>query len=99
MQPSIGKLIDEAMIAIEKSNDGLKKADPPKDYARPALNSIMLGELINLIAGIALGQKKGDGFSESLRAVREWATRRRRSEGVAAVGLDRAPSARTGWHA
>ena len=31
----------------------------PKDYARPALNSIMLGELIDLISGIALGQEKG----------------------------------------
>ena len=34
------------------------------------------------------------GFPGSLRAVGEWATRRRRSEGAATVGLDRAPSAR-----
>ncbi len=35
-QPSIGKLIDEAMIAIEKRNETLKGV-LPKDYARPAL--------------------------------------------------------------
>ena len=57
-QPSIGKLIDEAMIAIEKRNDTLKGV-LPKDYARPALNAVMLGELIDLISGIALGPEKG----------------------------------------
>jgi type I restriction enzyme M protein len=58
-QPSIGKLIDEAMIAIEKRNESLKGV-LPKDYARPALNAVMLGELIDLISGIALGQEKGE---------------------------------------
>jgi type I restriction enzyme M protein len=58
-QPSIGKLIDEAMIAIEKDNDVLKGV-LPKDYARPSLNAVMLGELIDLISGIALGQEKGE---------------------------------------
>lgn len=56
-QPSIGKLIDEAMIAIEKDNENLKGV-LPKDYARPALNAVMLGELIDLVSGIALGQQK-----------------------------------------
>ncbi len=59
-QPSIGKMIDEAMIAIEKDNENLKGV-LPKDYARPALNAVMLGELIDLISGIALGQAKGSG--------------------------------------
>ncbi|MFN7305051.1 MAG: type I restriction-modification system subunit M, partial [Alphaproteobacteria bacterium] len=58
-QPSIGKMIDEAMIAIEKRNETLKGV-LPKDYARPALNAVMLGELIDLISGIALGQQKGE---------------------------------------
>jgi type I restriction enzyme M protein len=58
-QPSIGKLIDEAMIAIEKRNESLKGV-LPKDYARPALNAVMLGELIDLISGIGLGQAKGE---------------------------------------
>jgi len=57
-QSGIGKLIDEAMLAIEKVNSSLKGV-LPKEYARPALNAIMLGELIDLISGIALGQEKG----------------------------------------
>ena len=28
----------------------------PKDYARPALNKVMLGELIDLISGITLNE-------------------------------------------
>jgi type I restriction-modification system DNA methylase subunit len=44
-QPSIGKLIDEAMAAIEVANPGLKGV-LPKDYNRPALDKVMLGELI-----------------------------------------------------
>ncbi len=58
-QPSIGKMIDEAMIAIEKDNENLKGV-LPKDYARPALNAVMLGELIDLISSIALGAQKGE---------------------------------------
>jgi type I restriction enzyme M protein len=58
-QPSIGKTIDEAMIAIEKDNENLKGV-LPKDYARPALNAVMLGELIDLISGIALGREKDE---------------------------------------
>ena len=56
-QSGIGKLIDEAMIAIEKVNPSLKGV-LPKDYGRPALNAVMLGELIDLISGIALGEGK-----------------------------------------
>ncbi len=54
-QPTIGKLIDDAMIALEARNPSLKGV-LPKDYARPAMNKIMLGELIDLISGIAMGQ-------------------------------------------
>lgn len=52
--PTIGTLIDDAMRAIEKDNETLKGV-LPKDYARPALNKVMIGELIDLISGIALG--------------------------------------------
>jgi type I restriction enzyme M protein len=52
-QPTIGKLIDEAMAAIEAENPTLKGV-LPKDYNRPALDKVMVGELINLISGIAL---------------------------------------------
>ncbi len=54
-RPEIGQLIDDAMRAIEKDNESLKGV-LPKDYARPALNKLMLGELIDLISGIALGE-------------------------------------------
>ncbi len=57
-QSGIGKLIDEAMLAIENVNASLK-AVLPKDYARPALNAVMLGELIDLFSGIPLGEGKG----------------------------------------
>ncbi len=43
------------MLALEASNASLKGV-LPKEYARPALNKIMLGELIDLISGIAMGQ-------------------------------------------
>lgn len=55
-QPTIGKTIDDAMLAIEASNASLKGV-LPKDYARPALNKVMLGELIDLISGIAMNEE------------------------------------------
>ncbi|KAB7629116.1 class I SAM-dependent DNA methyltransferase [Verminephrobacter eiseniae] len=55
-QPTIGTLIDDAMRAIEKDNATLQSV-LPKDYARPALNKVMLGELIDLISGITLNQE------------------------------------------
>jgi type I restriction enzyme M protein len=56
-QPQIGRLIDEAMLAIEKLNPSLQGV-LPKEYARPALNAVMLGELIDLVSGIALGESR-----------------------------------------
>ncbi|MCY3880388.1 MAG: class I SAM-dependent DNA methyltransferase [Rhodobacteraceae bacterium] len=55
-QPSIGKDIDEAMLAIEVRNASLKGV-LPKEYARPALNKIMLGELIDLVSGIGMAEE------------------------------------------
>lgn len=55
-QPSIGKDIDDAMLAIEGSNASLKGV-LPKDYARPALNKVMLGELIDLVSGIGMAEE------------------------------------------
>jgi len=53
-QPTIGRLIDDAMVAIERDNQVLKGV-LPKDYARPALDKQRLGELIDLIGTIGLG--------------------------------------------
>ncbi len=55
-QPTIGKLLDDAMAAIERDNPTLKGV-LPKDYARPALDKQRLGELIDLIGTIGLGDK------------------------------------------
>ncbi|MFO1527272.1 MAG: class I SAM-dependent DNA methyltransferase [Turneriella sp.] len=56
-QPEIGKLLDDAMDAIEKDNPTLKGV-LPKNYARPAMDKQRLGELIDLIATIGLGRKE-----------------------------------------
>lgn len=56
-QPTIGKLIDDAMVAIERENPKLKGV-LPKDYSRPALDKHRLGELIDLIGTIGLGDKE-----------------------------------------
>ena len=58
-QPSIGKLVDDAMLAIEAANPSLKGV-LPKDYNRPALDKIMVGELIDLISGISLREERGN---------------------------------------
>src|SRR5438270_6886794 len=52
-QPEIGKIVDDAMVAIERDNPRLKGI-LPKDYARPALDKNRLGELIDLIGTIVL---------------------------------------------
>ena len=56
-QPDIGKYVDEAMDAIEKENPSLKGV-LPKVYARQNLDPTSLGELIDLIGNIALGDTK-----------------------------------------
>lgn len=53
-QPTIGKTIDDAMDAIERDNPKLKGV-LPKNYARPALDKQRLGELIDVIGTIGLG--------------------------------------------
>jgi len=56
-QSTIGGLIDQAMEAIERDNPSLKGV-LPKDYARPALDKQRLGELIDLIGTIGLGDQE-----------------------------------------
>mgnify|MGYP002708979592 CR=1 FL=1 len=56
-QPEIGKFIDSAMDAIEKENSSLKGV-LPKVYARQNLDPTSLGELIDLVGNIALGDAK-----------------------------------------
>jgi len=56
-QPTIGRMVDEAMIAIERDNKSLKGV-LPKDYARPALDSHRLGDLIDLVSEIEMLDRK-----------------------------------------
>ncbi len=53
-QSKIGELVDEAMAGIERDNPQLKGV-LPKDYARPALDKQRLGQLIDLISNIQVG--------------------------------------------
>jgi type I restriction enzyme M protein len=53
-QATIGKLVDDAMSAIERDNLTLKGV-LPKDYARPGLDKQRLSQLINLVSDIGLG--------------------------------------------
>ncbi len=53
-QPTIGQLVDDAMAAIERDNPTLKDV-LPKDYARPALDKARLGQLIDQITNIRVG--------------------------------------------
>ncbi len=53
-QPTIGTIVDDAMTAIERDNTSLKGV-LPKDFGRPNLDKQRLGQLINLVSDIALG--------------------------------------------
>src|ERR1035437_7921593 len=67
---TIGKMIDDAMAEIEKVNPSLKGV-LPKDYNRPALDKVMLGELIDLVSGIGMGEP-GDKAKDILGRVYEY---------------------------
>ena len=56
-RPEIGTLIDNAMIAIEEENPSLNGV-LPKNYARPMLDKRRLGELVDLIGTIGLGEEE-----------------------------------------
>ncbi|HYC06739.1 MAG TPA: cation:proton antiporter, partial [Candidatus Binatia bacterium] len=51
---TIGQLVDDAMSGIERDNPSLKGV-LPKDYARPALDKLRLGQLIDLVSNIKIG--------------------------------------------
>ena len=59
-QSTIGKLIDDAMLAIEQENPALRGV-LQKDYNRATLDKQRLGELVDLLSGIGLG----DAYSRS----------------------------------
>ena len=53
-QPTIGQTVDRAMAAIERDNPALKEV-LPKDYARLALDKQRLGQLIDMVGNIRVG--------------------------------------------
>jgi len=55
--PEIGKVVDNAMDAIERDNPSLQDV-LPKVYARGNLDPTNLGGLIDLVGNIALGNAK-----------------------------------------
>ena len=56
-QPTIGRMVDDAMSAIERDNQSLKDI-LPKDYSRPALDKQRLGQLINMVSNIRVGDEE-----------------------------------------
>ncbi|MGB4599553.1 MAG: class I SAM-dependent DNA methyltransferase [Trichlorobacter sp.] len=56
-QPTIGQLVDDAMTGIERDNPALKGV-LPKDYSRPSLDKLRLGQLIDLISNIRVGDSE-----------------------------------------
>ncbi|MCW5941029.1 MAG: type I restriction-modification system subunit M [Fimbriimonadaceae bacterium] len=55
-QSAIGQIVDDAMVGIERDNPALKGV-LPKDYARPALDKTRLGQLIDTIGNIKIGDE------------------------------------------
>src|SRR5262245_60426836 len=57
VQPTIGQVVDAAMEGVERDNPAVKGV-LPRDYARPALDKQRLGQLINLVSNIRVGDKE-----------------------------------------
>ena len=53
-QPTIGQIVDDAMVSIERDNLALKDV-LPKDFARPVLDQQRLGRIVNLVSNIKVG--------------------------------------------
>ena len=69
-QPTIGKTVDDAMLALERENRSLKGV-LPKNYSRPGLDKTRLGELIKTVSDIDLQAKKS-GVQDPLGRVYEY---------------------------
>jgi len=69
-QPTIGRVIDEAMVAIERENRSLRGV-LPKDYSRPTLDKTRLGGLVKLVGDIDLKARKS-GVKDPLGRVYEY---------------------------
>ena len=91
-QATIGQLVDDAMAGIERDNPHLKGV-LPKEYARPALDKQRLGQIIDLVTNIKVGDEEsrskdvlGRVYEYFLHSLPELRARR------AASSIRRAPS-------
>ena len=71
--PEIGKIIDNAMRAIERENDSLKGV-LPKNYASPDLDQKVLGEVVNIFTN-AIDEKDIDHSKDLLGRTYEYCLR------------------------
>ena len=55
-QPTIGQIVDGAMAGIERDNPALNNV-LPKDYARQGLDKQRLGQLIDMVSNIKVGDE------------------------------------------
>ena len=55
-QSTVGLTVDAAMAAVERDNPALKDV-LPRDYARPTLDKQRLGQLIDLVSNIQVGDE------------------------------------------
>ena len=53
-QPTIGRLVDDAMTAVERDNSALRDV-LPKEYGRDALDKQRLGQVVDLVSNIKVG--------------------------------------------
>ena len=53
-QPTIGRAVDDAMIAVERDNPALRDV-LPKEYGRDALDKQRLGQVVDLVSNIRVG--------------------------------------------
>ena len=56
-EPTVGLLVDNAMSKIEGANPSLKDV-LPKDYGLPSLDKRILGQLIDMISDIEIGDRE-----------------------------------------
>ena len=55
-QPGIGRMVDDSMAAIEQDNPMLKDV-LPKNYARQSLDQTRLGQIIDMVSNIQVGNE------------------------------------------
>ena len=53
-QPAIGRLVDDAMIAVERDNPALRDV-LPKEYSREGLDKQWLGQVVDLVSNVQVG--------------------------------------------